>query len=332
VSRTSPATSSSSPATAIAAVRGFNRFYTRQLGLLDRGLLGSEYTLTEARVLYELARRERSSAADISRELGLDAGYLSRMLRNFARRGYVTRSQSRKDARRSWLGLTARGRAAFLPLDRAARRQIAGMIRPLSGEERQRLVLAMNTAQGLLEKSPHRAGRAPDRPAAAGKAGSVASYRLRAPQVGDLGWVIHRQGLLYAQEYGWDDSYEHLVAEILVGFVRKFDASGERAWIAECDGHVVGSVFLVRKSAAVARLRLLYVEPDARGLGIGRHLVTECIAFARARGYRRLTLWTNDVLTSARRIYEAADFRLVRQQRHHSFGKDLVGQTWDLAL
>lgn len=327
MSTIAPAPRTAGPAGAIAAVRGFNRFYTRQLGLLDRGLLGSDFTLTQARVLYELARRERSSAADIGRDLGLDAGYLSRMLRGFARRGYLVRTRSDRDGRRSWLRLTRRGRAAFLPLDRAARRQIAGLIGPMSAGKRRCLVTAMQTAQGLLENS--------SLPVAAPTAwipAAGAPYRLRGLQVGDVGWIIHRQGLLYAQEYGWDAGYEHLVAQILGGLVRRLDAGDARAWIAERDGRVVGSVFLVRKTAGVAQLRLLYVEPEARGFGIGRRLVAACIAFARTHGYRRVMLWTNDVLTSARRIYEAAGFRLVRQQRHHSFGKDLVGQTWELEV
>jgi DNA-binding MarR family transcriptional regulator/GNAT superfamily N-acetyltransferase len=303
-------------AAAIEAVRGFNRFYTRQLGLLDQGLLGSHFTLTEARVLYELASRNSSTASEIGRDLGLDPGYLSRLLRKFERRRYLERSRSTTDRRQSWLKLTSKGREAFRPLERAAREQIAGIIEPMTGEQRQSLVTAMQTAWQLLQPAPQ----------------TSMPFTLRAPRVGDIGWIIHRQGLLYAQEYGWDESYEHLVAQILSEFSRNFDPAAERAWIAERDQRVVGSVFLVRESATVAKLRLLYVEPEARGLGIGRRLVLECIEFARTKGYGKLSLWTNDVLASARRIYEASGFRLVKQERHHSFGRDLVGQTWELAL
>jgi DNA-binding MarR family transcriptional regulator/GNAT superfamily N-acetyltransferase len=303
-------------AAAIEAVRDFNRFYTRQLGLLEQGLLGSEFTLTEARVLYELASRKSSTASEIGEELGLDLGYLSRLLRKFERRRYLERARSTADARQSWLTLTPKGREAFRPLAHAAREQIAGMIEPMTQQQRRSLVAAMQTAQRLLQST----------------AASSTTYMIRAPRIGDIGWIIHRQGLLYALEYGWDATYEHLVAEILVAFARNFDASAERAWIAEREQCVVGSVFLVRESATVAKLRLLYVEPEARGFGIGRRLVHECIEFARAKGYKKLSLWTNDVLVSARRIYEASGFRLVKEERHHSFGRDLVGQTWELAL
>jgi DNA-binding MarR family transcriptional regulator/GNAT superfamily N-acetyltransferase len=307
---------SPTPGAAIAAVRGFNRFYTRQLGLLDRGLLGSAFTLTEARVLYELAHRKASTASQIGRDLGLDLGYLSRVLKKFERRRLIERIRSSSDGRQHRLNLTRRGRDAFGPLDRAAKSQIADMIDPMTQDQRRELVEAMWKAQRLL-----RPDNAP-----------APSYRLRSPRTGDIGWIIHRQSVLYAQEYGWDETYEHLITGILASFVRDFDPEAERAWVAEAGQKVVGSVFLVRASATLARLRLLYVEPEARGLGIGRHLVRECIDFARVCGYRKLSLWTNDVLSSARRIYEAAGFELVKEERHHSFGKDLVGQTWELPL
>lgn len=301
---------------AIAAVRGFNRFYTRQLGLLERGLLGSEFTLTEARILYELAHRRASTASEIGGELGLDLGYLSRVVKKFERRRLIERTRSSSDGRRQQLKLTQKGRDAFEPLDRAAKTQIADMIDPMTIDQRRELVEALWKAQRLL------------RPESV----TAPSYRLRSLRTGDIGWIIHRQAVLYAQEYGWDETYEHLITDILAKFVRDFDHEAERGWVAEVEQKVVGSVFLVKASPTLARLRLLYVEPEARGLGIGRRLVRECIEFARARGYRKLSLWTNDVLSSARRIYESAGFELVKEERHRSFGKDLVGQTWELPL
>ncbi|EHK58327.1 bifunctional helix-turn-helix transcriptional regulator/GNAT family N-acetyltransferase [Allomesorhizobium alhagi] len=300
----------------IADVRAFTRFYTRQIGLLEERLHKSAFSLTEARVLYELAHRNGLTATDLGRDLGLDAGYLSRLLKKFESRGFVTRAPSATDARQSVLSITEAGRKAFELLDQASREEVAGLLGRLSAEHREAVVAAMQKLRRLLGQS-----REPATP-----------YILRPLQVGDIGWIVHRQGVLYAREYGWDESYEALAAEILAGFVKSFDPEYENAWIAEREGEVVGSVFLMRKSAEVAKLRLLYVEPSARGLGIGRRLVDECIAFARAKGYKTLTLWTNDVLVSARRIYQAAGFQLTGEERHHSFGKDLVGQTWDLAL
>ncbi len=300
----------------VATVRDFNRFYTRQIGLLEEGLLRSEFSLTEARVLYELAHRDGLTATDLGRDLGLDAGYLSRLLKKFEMRGLVARSPSGTDARQAVLALTQAGREAFGPLNRASQSEIAAMLDRLTAGEREALVSAMGTIRRLLEGGP----------------GPKVPYVLRPHQPGDIGWIVRRQGLLYHEEYGWDETFEALVAEIAGAFVRTFDPKRERSWIAEREGEIVGSVFLVRQSDEVAKLRLLYVEPAARGLGIGRRLVEECIRFARAKGYRTLTLWTNDVLVSARRIYETAGFRLVREERHHSFGKDLVGQYWDLDL
>ncbi|MEW6633745.1 MAG: helix-turn-helix domain-containing GNAT family N-acetyltransferase [Pseudomonadota bacterium] len=300
----------------IDAVREFNRFYTRQIGLLDEGLLKSPYSLTEARVLYELAHRDGPVASDLVRDLGLDPGYVSRLLKKFEERGLVERAASEADARRSSIAITEAGREAFAPLNQDSHDQVRALLDRLAPADQERLVKAMRTVQHLLGDR-----REPKVP-----------YILRPPQVGDIGWITRRQGMLYAQEYGWDETYEALVAEILAEFVKKFDPQWERGWIAEREGEVVGSVFIVRKSPEVAKLRLLYVEPSARGLGIGARLVDECIAFARAKGYRTLTLWTNDILGSARRIYQAAGFKLVDEERHHSFGKDLVGQTWDLEL
>jgi DNA-binding MarR family transcriptional regulator/GNAT superfamily N-acetyltransferase len=300
----------------IESVRAFNRFYTRQIGLLDEGWLDSEFTLTECRVLYELAHRDKPTAAQIGASLALDAGYLSRILAKFERRKLVRRTASRDDSRVVHLSITAAGRKAYAPLDAAAKVHVDGLLKPLDARSVSALTAAMGVVQRVLsgsgvEKEP---------------------YHLRDLRTGDIGWIVHRQAVLYAQEYGWDHTYEALVAEILSGFVMKFDAAHERAWIAERDGQVIGSVFLVRASDEVAKLRLLYVEPAARGLGVGSRLVDECIRFARARGYKKLTLWTNDVLVSARKIYQAAGFQLVSEERHRSFGKDLVGQTWDLDL
>ena len=300
----------------IAAMRAFNRFYTRQMGLLDESLLKSTFSLAESRVIYELAHRDGLVATDLVRDLGLDAGYLSRLLKKFRTRGLLTRTMSDTDARQTVLALTPAGREAFKPLNQASRDQIATMLEHLAAVEREKLVKAIKTVQRLLGGTEE-----PEIP-----------YILRPLHVGDIGWIIHRQGILYAEEYGWDETYEALVAEILGAFVTSFDPKFERAWIAEREDEVVGSVFVVRKSDEVAKLRLLYVEPSARRLGIGRKLVAECICFARSRGYKTLTLWTNDVLVSARRIYEASGFKLADEKGHHAFGKDLVGQNWDLAL
>ncbi len=300
----------------VDCVRHFNRFYTRQLGLLDKGYLSSNWTLTEVRVLYELAQKRNVTAAEIAEELQLDVAYLSRILVRFERQRLVRRTVSRTDARQRHLALTAKGLSAFAPLDRCAAQQVTEMLTPLSDPERITLLSAMQHVEGLLGH----------------KSSAPAGYTLRALQVGDVGWITHRQALLYAQEYGWDISYEALVAEILAGFVRDFDPRRSAASIAESCGAVVGSVFLMPAAASVAKLRLLYVEPAARGMGLGRSLVEECIAGARARGYRTLTLWTNSVLVAARRIYEAVGFKLCKEERHHSFGKDLVGQTWELTL
>jgi DNA-binding MarR family transcriptional regulator/GNAT superfamily N-acetyltransferase len=315
--RPAGATRRSPPAnqTATDAIRDFNRFYTRQLGLLDQGLLGSAFTLTEARVLYELAHRDRPTATEIARELSLDPGYLSRLLKKLERQGHLDRDRDAEDARQRPLRLTKTGRRVFERLDRASGEQISAMMAALTPGQVGELVGSMRTVRRLLQ---------PDT--------AASEYSLRPLRIGDIGWIIHRQGILYAEEYGWDLTYEGLVAEILGSFIRQFDAAAENAWVAERSGEIVGSVFLVRESASIAKLRLLYVEPSARGLGIGRNLVEACITFAREKGYRTLRLWTNDVLVSARRIYQAAGFRLVKEERHHSFGKDLVGQTWDLAL
>lgn len=300
----------------VEAVRHFNRFYTRQLGLLDKGYLSSDWTLTEARILYEIARGRNVTAAEVAGDLHLDVAYLSRILARFERLRLVKRTVSRSDARQRHLTLTAKGLAVFEPLDQSSGQRVREMLAPLTDSQRVTLVSAMQRVEGLLGC----------------KSAAPSACTLRALQIGDIGWIIHRQALLYAQEYGWDISYEALVAEILAGFVKDFDQGKSAAWIAESSGVVVGSVFLTSAAANVAKLRLLYVEPSARGMGVGRRLVDECIAGARARGYRTLTLWTNSVLGAARRIYEAAGFKLCKEEHHHSFGKDLVGQTWELTL
>jgi DNA-binding MarR family transcriptional regulator/GNAT superfamily N-acetyltransferase len=303
-------------ADAVAAVRRFSRFYTRQLGLLGEGLLKSEFSLTEGRVLYELAHRDPLTATELCRDLGVDAGYLSRILKAFDQRGLILRTASPSDGRQTLLTLTQAGRSAFEPLDRASQQDVQAMIGDLAPEETAALVRGMRTVEHLL--GAHKASAAP--------------IVLRPHRLGDLGWIARRQAMLYAREYGWDETYEALAAEILAGFVKNHDPGSERSWVGERDGEVVGSVFVMRGSETVAKLRLLYVEPAARGLGLGRKLVDACIDFAREAGYRKLTLWTNDVLVPARRIYQHAGFTCVRAEPHHSFGKDLIGETWDLAL
>jgi DNA-binding MarR family transcriptional regulator/GNAT superfamily N-acetyltransferase len=300
----------------VDAVRRFNRFYTKQIGVLHEGLLGSPFSLTEVRVLYELAHRKKPTATELGRELGLDPGYLSRILRGFKKRGLVDRALSETDRRQTHLSLTARGRKTFAPLNARSGDEVAGILSKLSAVDQSRLIKAMHTIEGLLGERPE-----PKVP-----------YLLRPHQPGDMGWVVHRHGALYAQEYGWDEQFEALVAEIVAKFIKEFDPKRERCWIGEREGEIVGSVFLVKKSAKVAKLRLMYVEPKARGLGIGSRLVEECVRFARQVGYRKITLWTNSVLVAARHIYQKAGFRLVREEPHHSFGHDLVGETWELEL
>ena len=301
---------------AIADIRAFTRFYTRQIELLNEGLLDSGFSLAEARVLYELASRSDTTAGDLVRDLGMDAGYLSRILKRFETAGLLRRVALPEDGRRAHLELTAAGHGAFAPLDRASREQVGRLIAGLSGGKRDRLVRAMHTIEHTLS----------------GAVPSVDAVTLRQHRPGDMGWVTHRQAVLYATEYGLDQTFEALVAEITASFIRTFDPAGEQCWMAERGDEILGSVFCVRESEAVAKLRLLYVEPAARGLGIGRLLVGECISFARAAGYRTLTLWTNDILVAARKIYLDHGFRLVAEEPHNSFGKDLVGQYWSLDL
>jgi DNA-binding MarR family transcriptional regulator/GNAT superfamily N-acetyltransferase len=300
----------------IAAVRRFNRFYTEQIGLLQEHLLRSPFSLTEARVIFELAHHAETTATALGAELGLDAGYLSRMLRAFQKRGLIQKQRSRTDFRQTLLRLSARGQDAFAKLNADSHHEIGAMLRALPDDAPPRLVDAMQTIEELLGAQPER----------------CAPYTLRSHRPGDMGWVVERHGVLYAQEYGWDETFEALVAEIVARFIRRFDPQREHCWIAEMDGANVGSVFLVRKAPTVGQLRLLLVEPSARGLGIGGRLVDECTRFARQVGYRKIVLWTNSVLHAARRIYEHAGYQLTAEDPHRSFGHDLVGQTWELTL
>ena len=300
----------------VGAVRRFNRFWTRRIGVLREGYLESPFSLAEVRVLYELARSEETTASELGKELGLDAGYLSRILRGFEGRGLISKKSSETDGRRSLLRLTEGGQEAFAPLDVRSREDVGAMLGALSAVEQYRLIGAMRTIEELLGARPE----------------AKVPYLLRPHEPGDMGWVVHRHGILYAREYGWDERFEALVARIVADFVDNFDPAKERCWIAESDRAILGCVFIVKESDPVAKLRLLLVEPEARGLGLGTGLVEECVRFARSRGYEKLTLWTNSVLDVARHIYEEKGFELVEEEEHHSFGKYLVGQNWELKL
>lgn len=305
--------------TRVEAVRRFNRFYTRRIGVLREGYLKSPFSLAEGRVLQQLAQRQNGSANAIARELDLDRGYLSRILRNFVKQGLVTKKRSASDGRQSILALTSAGRKAFALLDRRAKEQIGEMLGKLPASGQGRLVSAMDTVEKLIG-APKEKGT------------DSAGFVLRPPRAGDMGWIVHRHGVLYSQEYGYDEQFEALVARIVGEFIQNFDAKRERCWVAEREGEIAGSVFLVKKSEDAAKLRLLYVEPSARGLGIGRRLVDECLRFAREAGYKKITLWTQSHLDAARHIYKDAGFRRVHSEPHHSFSLDLVAETWDLAL
>lgn len=320
-----PSDTASSPAAdAVDAVRRFNRFYTRRIHILDEAHLRSDFSLAAVRVLYELAHRDAVSAAELARELDLDAGYLSRILAELGRRQLVTRQRASDDARVSRIRLTARGRARYAVLDARASDDITALLDPLGNTAQRRLVAAMGAIRSILDDST-----SDDKPAR-----QSAPYLLRTHQPGDLGWMVWRHDVLYCDEYGWDERFLALVARVVSDFVSNFDPAHERCWIAERDGENVGSVMAVRhpERPGVAKLRLLLVEPSARGLGIGRRLVDECIRFSRQTGYHTLTLWTNSVLVAARRIYEAAGFQLVHEEPHDQFGHGLIGQTWELSL
>jgi DNA-binding MarR family transcriptional regulator/GNAT superfamily N-acetyltransferase len=300
----------------VAAVRRFNRFYTQQIGVLREGLLRSPYSLTEARVLYEISRRDDPTAAELCRDLDLDAGYLSRILRDLTRKGLVEKRPSKSDGRQSLLRLTKEGRKEFATLNARQDEEVGAMLNKLSPEDQTRLIKAMRAIHASLGPEPEQ----------------KVPYILRPHHPGDMGWVVHRHGVLYSQEYGWDEHFEALVAQIVADFIKNFDPKRERCWIAERHGEAVGSIFFVKKTKTVGQLRLLLVEPKARGLGIGKRLVEECVRFARQASYRKIMLWTNDVLDAARHIYEQAGFRLVKEEAHHNFGHDLMGQNWKLTL
>jgi DNA-binding MarR family transcriptional regulator/GNAT superfamily N-acetyltransferase len=302
--------------TRIAAVRRFSRFYTRQLGLLQESLVHTPFSLTEARVLYELAHREPTTATALAADLDLDHGYLSRILRRFGEADLVSKKRITNDGRQILIAITAKGRKAFAPLNKGSHDQVAELLGRLSPAEQARVVSAMATVENLLQPSAQK----------------PPLLLLRNHRPGDMGWVTSAHGALYAQEYGWDISFEALVAKIAAEFIEKFDPARERCWIAELDGAPVGSVFVVRKTDAIAKLRLLIVDRQARGLGLGKRLVDECLRFAKQAGYSSMTLWTQSILTSARGIYQRAGFTLVAEEPHHSFGVDLVGETWERDL
>ncbi len=301
----------------IEEIRRFNRFYTQRLGTLNEGLLDSPLTLTQVRVLWELAQEKGASAVDLCRRLDLDPSYLSRIIADFGERGWVTREPSPEDARKSLITLTSSGRKTFEPLNKASRQQLEGWLKPLPEFAQDELITAMRTVMGLLEGK-----RETSKPLVV----------IRAHRPGDMGWVIERQAKLYADEYGWNQEFEALVADICGRFLKHFDAEREHCWIADADGRRVGSITLVAKSKTTAQLRMLFVDADARGLGIGKKLMEECLAFARRAGYRKMILWTNDCLHSARKLYEASGFKLAKSEAHHSFGHDLVGQYWEKSL
>lgn len=300
----------------VRAMRRFNRAFTRRIGVLREGLLHTPYSLTEARIIFELAQRDDLTASDLCRELGLDPGYLSRILARLEQQRILEKVRSESDGRQRLLRLTETGRAAFEVLNQRSRDEIADLLGALAEADQRRLLDAMQTIEQVFDH--HLKYAEP--------------FVLRPHESGDLGWVVHRHGALYAQEYGWDARFEALVAQIVADFITSFDPDRDRCWIAEMDGEIVGSVFVVRASDEVAKLRLLLVEPKARGVGLGSRLVAECIRFARRHGYRKLMLWTNDVLVDARKIYERAGFQLVASEAHHSFGHDLIGETWELPL
>jgi DNA-binding MarR family transcriptional regulator/GNAT superfamily N-acetyltransferase len=302
----------------IAAVRSFNRFYTRQIGVLRKNFLDSPYTLGEARVLYEIGRRPLPTASDVGRALDLDAGYLSRVLRNFEKSGLIARTASAQDARRSYLALTMRGKKVMASLNSRSQRDVSDMLGKLEAPDQSRLMAAMHTIETLLG-GEHEEVQQP-------------GYTLRAPRTGDFGWVVRRHAELYEQEYQWKDPFEGVCAQIAAEFLNKFDPKYERCWIAEMNGENVGCVMLARESPTVARLRLLLVDPKARGLGLGARLTDECIHFARSAGYEKITLWTHSILTAARHIYAKAGFKLIRSEERVSFGQPVVSEDWEMEL
>lgn len=305
------------PDSQVQAVRSFNRFYTRQIGVLNEHLLDGPFSLTETRVLYELAHRPQCTATDLCRDLGLDAGYLSRMLRNFEKQQLIVRAESQFDARQSLLSLTRRGRKTFEPLEARSDEQVGALLAKLSPSDQKRLLTALHSVEHVLGPKPE----------------LQSPYLVRPHRPGDMGWVVHRHGAVYWKEYKYDERFEALVAEIVAHFIQNFDPKRDACWMAEREGEIVGSIFLVKKSRLVAKLRLLLVEPSARGLGIGKRLIGECISFARQTGYKKIVLWTQTELHAARHLYQQAGFELVGKKRHHSWGRrNLIAETWELKL
>ena len=340
----SPATTLAKVDDSVEAVRRFNRFYTRQIGVLQEHLLRSRFSLTEVRVLYELAHRPPRTAVELRRDLGLDRGYLSRMLRDFEEHRWIKAKPSPADRRRIFLSLSQSGQRVFAPLDRRSSKEVASMLGRLPPPEQSRLIGAMREIEAVLARSEPKtsqnfgpagkhASKSASLDATGRRSAGTPTYILRAHRPGDMGWVVQRHGELYWKEYGYDERFEALVAEIVGQFIRNFDARHERCWIAEKDGERLGTIFLVKKSSITAKLRLLLVEPGARGLGIGQRLVSECMNLAREAGYKKILLWTQSELHTARHLYELAGFRRIRQEPHQSWGRDdLVAETWELAL
>ncbi|NGQ96861.1 GNAT family N-acetyltransferase [Brevibacillus sp. SYP-B805] len=301
----------------INTVRKFNRLITRRIGALREGLLHSPYSLTESRIIFDIAHRDHPTASDLAKELGLDAGYLSRILARLEEQGIIEKVRSEQDSRQRILYLTAEGRKAFELLNKRSHDEVAELLNELSEKDQQRLIAAMHTIEEILE----------------GKGFKYSEpYFLRQHEPGDMGWIVHKHGVLYAEEYGWDERFEALVSQIVADFINNYKPHKERCWIAEMDGENVGSVLVVQESETVAKLRLLLVDPKARGMGLGTRLVEECIRFARRAGYKKLVLWTNSVLKEARHIYKKTGFELVAEEKHHSFGHDLIGETWERKL
>ncbi len=322
------------PEQRIQSMRRFNRFYTRQIGLLEDGLLDSPFSLTEVRTLYELAHRERSTAVELCKDLGLDAGYLSRILRKFEKQRWIEKKPSPSDARQSLLSLTKQGQKALKPLEARSNEQVGAILGKLATGRQDELMHAMETIESILTLELGGDERGLERTGAEGNR-AERSYVFRQHKPGDMGWIVYRHGVLYSQEYRYDERFEAMVAEIVSEFVRNYNPARERCWMAESDGQgeILGSVCLVEKSKKVAKLRLLLVEPSARGMGIGKRLVAECIRFARKAGYKTMMLWTQRELTAARKIYQDAGFELVGEKRHDSWGrKNLVAETWRLIL
>jgi len=318
-------------ATQIARVRAFNRDYTRRIGVLSEGLLDSPYSLTEVRVMYEIAHRSGVTAGELAAELDLDRGYLSRMLKGFETKKLLVRTPAPEDGRRQHLRMTPAGLRVFAPLEKRSQEQVRGMLSALDEERRRILLEAMDKIQNALGNKSS-SGKSQPEKSQPEKGDLARQLTLRSHRPGDMGWVVQRHGEIYHQEYGWNEEFEALVAEITAEFVRKLDVTRERCWIAEHDGRRVGCIFLVAKDATTAKLRLLLVDPDARGLGVGRKLVAECVRFARATGYRKIVLWTQETLTAARHLYTEAGFVKTAREPHRSFGHDLIGETWEREL